>query len=61
MVSSKSMMAHKFRITYEFAGFVSAYIVSANSKYSAKQKFYVEYPRARIIKIEAEEQEYDEE
>lgn len=49
-------MNKKFRITYEFAGFVSAYIVSASSKYSAKQKFYVEHPRAEILKVEVKEE-----
>jgi hypothetical protein len=50
-------MNKKFRITYEFAGVVSAYIVSASSKYSAKQKFYVEYPRAEILKVEVEDEQ----
>ena len=54
-------MARRFRITYEFAGFVSAYILSASSKYSAKQKFYVEYPRAKIIKIEEETEDLGDE
>lgn len=52
-------MLQKFRITYEFAGFVSAYIVEASSKYNAKQKFYVVYPRAKVIKIEPAGEEYD--
>ena len=51
-------MIRKFRITYEISGFVSADIVEASSKYSAKQKFYVKYPRATILKIELVGEEY---
>ena len=52
-------MLRKFKIVYEFAGFVSADIVEASSKYSAKQRFYVKHPRAMIIKIEPVGEEYD--
>ena len=48
-------MLKKFRITYEFSGWVSAYEVEASSKYNAKQKFYNKYPRAKVIKIELED------
>lgn len=54
-------MVRRFRITYEFAGFVSAYIVEASSKYNAKQKFYVKFPRAKVLKIEPVGEEYYEE
>ena len=53
-------MLQKFRIIYDFAGYVSAYLVEARSKYSAKRKFYIEYPRAKIIKIEPVGNEYEE-
>lgn len=43
-----------FRITYELDGMVSAYVLSARSKYNAKQRFYVIFPKAQIIKVEEE-------
>lgn len=46
----------RFRITYELDGFVSAYIIGASSKYNAKQRFYVLFPRAEILKVEVEEE-----
>ena len=53
------MISRKFRITYEFVGFVSADIVEASSKYNAKQKFYNKYPRAAILKVEPVGKEFD--
>lgn len=43
-----------FRITYELDGWVSSYVLSARSKYNAKQRFYVIFPKAQIIKVEEE-------
>ncbi len=53
-------LLRKFKIVYEFAGVVSAYLVEASSKYDAKQRFYRVYPRAKIIKIEPVGNEYEE-
>jgi hypothetical protein len=50
-------MTRKFRITYKFNGWVSQYVVEASSKYNAKQRFYRLFPRAEILKVEAEEDE----
>ena len=53
------MILRKFRITCEFGGWVSAYEVEASSKYNAKQRFYRDYPRATILKVEPVEKEFD--
>lgn len=45
----------RFRITYELSGEVSAYVLQASSKYNAKQRFYLLFPRAEILKVEVEE------
>lgn len=54
-------MTKKFKIVYDLDGYVSACIVEANSKYNAKQNFYLKYPRATVIKIEPVGDEYDRE
>lgn len=55
-------MKQKYKITYiEINGEVSACLIEANSKYNAKQKFYLRYPRATVIKIEPVGDEYDRE
>lgn len=46
----------RFRITYELGGEVSAYVLQANSKYNAKQRFYLLFPRAEILKVEVEDE-----
>lgn len=48
-------MLRRFRITYELGGEVSAYLLEASSKYNAKQRFYLLFPRAEILKVEVEE------
>lgn len=47
-------MLRRFRITYDLDGWVSAYVVDASSKYNAKQRFYLHFPSARIIKVEVD-------
>ena len=47
-------MLQKFRITYELDGWVYAHRVEASSKYSAKKMFYLEFPKAKIIKVEVD-------
>ena len=42
----------KYRITYEQDGCVDAHVLEATSKYNAKQRFYLKYPNAEIIKVE---------
>lgn len=49
-----------FRITYELGGEVSAYLIYASSKYNAKQRFYVLFPKATVIRVEFEEEMGDE-
>ena len=48
-------MLQRYRVTYELDGWVYAYEVEATSKYNAKQRFYLEFPKARILKVEVEE------
>lgn len=45
--------------TFELGGEVSAYVLQATSKYNAKQRFYLLFPRAEIIKVEPAGEEYD--
>ena len=52
-------MFQKFKVVYEFAGFVSADLIEASSKYNAKKRFYVKNPRAKILKVEPVGKEYD--
>ena len=47
-------MLRQFRITYELDGWVSAYMLEASSKYNAKQRFYLLFPSAKIIKVEVD-------
>lgn len=49
-------MLRRFRITYELDGEVSAYVLEASSKYNAKQRFYLLFPRAEIIRVEVEDE-----
>ncbi len=49
-------MPRKYRITYRFDGCVSAYELEATSKYNAKQRFYVIFPGAEIVKVEVSDQ-----
>lgn len=49
-------MLQRYRVTYELDGWVSAYVLEATSKYNAKQRFYLEFPKASIIKVEVEEE-----
>jgi hypothetical protein len=46
----------RFRITYELGGEVSSYVLNASSKYNAKQRFYLLFPRAEIIRVEVEDE-----
>ena len=50
-------MLISFRITYELGGEVSAYVLQATSKYNAKQRFYLLFPRAEILKVEVEDEQ----
>ena len=47
-------MLRRYRVTYELDGWVSAYVLEATSKYNAKQRFYLDFPKARIIKVEVD-------
>ena len=49
-------MLKKYRITYELGGEVSSYILNASSKYNAKRRFYLLFPRAEILKVEVEDE-----
>ncbi len=50
----------QFRITYELDGEVSAYLIYASSKYNAKQRFYLLFPKANVIRVEFQEDTCDE-
>lgn len=45
-------MLKKYRITYITAKSQGAAVIQARSKYDAKQKFYLKYPKYEIVKIE---------
>lgn len=45
-----------YRITYEYAGWVSSVKIEAISERVAKRKFNEKYPRAKFIKAEPEEE-----
>lgn len=52
-------MLRSFRIVYLLKGREESYELLASSKYNAKQRFYLFFPRAEIVKIE-EVYPYDE-
>lgn len=45
-----------YRIMYSKDGKVSVYVLQATSKYNAKQRFYLLFPRAEILKVEVEDE-----
>lgn len=45
-------MIKKFRIVYSLSGREESYELLASSKYNAKQRFYLFFPRAEIVKVE---------
>jgi hypothetical protein len=42
----------QFKITFTRDGWVDACVLEASSKYNAKKRFYLENPKAEIIKVE---------
>ena len=47
-------MLRKYKITYRVGQKLSTIELEASSKYNAKQRFYLEFPKARIIKVEVD-------
>ena len=45
-------MIRKFRVVYNLYGVEEAYELQVSSKYNAKQRFYLLYPRAEIVRVE---------
>ena len=48
-------MLRKYKITYRTAHQFRTVIIEATSKYNAKQKFYIQYPKYEIVKTEVED------
>lgn len=45
-------MLRKYKITYRVGLRLRTITIEATSKYNAKQRFYVQYPKYEIIKTE---------
>ena len=48
-------MLRKYKITYRVGQRLRTVIIEAASKYNAKQKFYLKYPKYEIVKMEVED------
>ncbi len=45
-------MTHKYKITYIQGTRTHTTKLEATSKYNAKKRFYLKYPKAEIVKVE---------
>jgi hypothetical protein len=45
----------KFKLTYDDRGTVKEVVIEATSKYDAKQRFYRQYPKYEIVRVEVVE------
>ena len=45
-------MLRKYKITYRVGLRLRTIMIEATSKYNAKQRFYIQYPKYEIIKTE---------
>lgn len=48
-------MLKKYKITYRVGLLLRTIKIEATSKYNAKRKFYIKYPKYEIIKTEVDE------
>ena len=48
-------MLRKYKITYRVGQRLRTVTIKASSKYNAKQKFYIQYPKYEIVKTEVED------
>ena len=48
-------MLRKNNITYRVGQRLRTVIIEATSKYNAKQKFYIQYPKYEIVRTEVED------
>lgn len=49
-------MLRRFKITYVLCGREGSHELLASSKYNAKQRFYLLFPRAEIVRVEEVEE-----
>lgn len=45
-------MLKKYKITYIASGRQREVVITATSKYDAKQRFYRQYPKCEIVRVE---------
>lgn len=50
-------MLKKFKITYRAGQQLCTVKIEATSKYNAKQKFYLQYPKYEIVRTEVDNEE----
>ena len=48
-------MLRKYKITYRVGQRLRTVIIEATSKYNAKQKFYIQYPKYEIVRTEVDD------
>ena len=48
-------MLKKYKITYRVGQSLRTATIEASSKYNAKQKFYIQYPKYEIVRTEVVE------
>ena len=49
-------MLKKYKITYRVGQRLRTVTIEATSKYNAKQKFYIQYPKYEIVRTEVEDE-----
>ena len=49
-------MLRRYKITYRVGQRLRTVIIEATSKYNAKQKFYIKYPKYEIVRTEVEDE-----
>ena len=50
-------MLSKFKITYRVGQKLCTVTIEASSKYNAKQRFYIQFPKGEIVKMEADNEQ----
>lgn len=50
-------MTKKYKITYRVGQKLSTIELEASSKYNAKQRFYFQFPKGEIVKLEADNEQ----
>lgn len=50
-------MIRKFKITYRVGHKLCTVELEASSKYNAKQRFYIQFPKGEIVKMEADNEQ----